>query len=63
MLQQQEREMIYTYLIAAIEMTLSVLEGHSFIASLFQWDFSYIYGTSRGPSASAELLGLLTVRM
>jgi len=37
---------------AAIVMTLSVLEGHSPIASLFKCVFR-ICGTSRGPSAFA----------
>jgi len=36
-------------------MTLSVLEGHSPIASRFKCDISYC-GASRSPSASAELL-------
>jgi len=30
--------------IAAVAMTFSVLEGHSPLASLFKWDFSYICG-------------------
>jgi len=34
-------------------MTLSVIEGHSPIASLFKCNISYLW---RGPSASAELL-------
>ena len=36
-----ERSVI-AYLIAAIMMTLSVLEGHSSIAILFGWDVLYI---------------------
>jgi len=43
------------YLIAAIVMTLSVLEGHSPIANLFSVIFR-ICGMLLGPSASAELV-------
>jgi len=43
------------YLIAAIVMTLSVLEGHSLIASLFKCDISHVWPVAC-PSASAELL-------
>jgi len=43
------------HLIAAIVMTLSLLEGHSPFASLFKCDFWYLW-ESHGPSASAELL-------
>jgi len=42
------------YLIAAIEMTLSVFEGYFTIASLSNAIFG-ICGASRSPSASAEL--------
>jgi len=31
------------YLMAAIVMTLSVLEGHSLIASLFKYEFWYLW--------------------
>jgi len=45
-----------TYLTAENAMTLSVLEGHFLaIASLYKCDFSNCV-TSRGSSASAELL-------
>jgi len=43
------------YLLAAIVMTLSVLEGHS-ILQAFSCAIFGISGPSRGPSASAELL-------
>ena len=36
--------------------TLSVLEGHFYIASLFMCDFFSYFGASRGPSASAEVI-------
>jgi len=49
-----------TYLIAAIVMTLSVLEGYFPIISHFKCDFSYFCGTSRGPSVSAELFVVIT---
>jgi len=42
-------------LIAAIVMTLSVLEGNSYIAAFSSAIFR-ICGTSRGPSSSVELL-------
>ena len=45
------------YLIAALVMTLSVLEGHSPIASLFKCGISYLC-TLRSPTESAELLVL-----
>jgi len=35
------------YLIAAIVMTLSVLEGHSTIAELFKCDISYLWHVAR----------------
>jgi len=44
------------YLIAAIVMTLSVLEGHSAIESLFSSAIINIFGASHGPCASAKLL-------
>ena len=50
----------HTYLIAAIEMTFRVLEGHLHIARIFKCDFR-IFGTSHGSSASAELLVLNVV--
>ena len=43
------------YLIVAIVMTLSILEGHSLLPAFSSAIFC-IYGTLRGPSASAELL-------
>jgi len=43
------------YPVAAIVMTLSVLEGHSSIACLSSMIFR-IFGALCGPSASAELL-------
>jgi len=36
-----------THLIAAIAMTLSVLEGHFPIASLFRCDFFYLWHVTR----------------
>jgi len=34
---------LYSAYLIAIVMTLSVLEGHSHIASLFKWDISYLW--------------------
>ena len=48
--------LVYTaYLIAAIVMILSVLEGHSLLQAFPSAIFP-ICGALRGPSASAELL-------
>jgi len=50
------------YLITAIVMTLSVLEGHSSIASLFKCGrrLFRVCGASHGPSASAELFVIIS---
>jgi len=42
-------------------MILSVLDVHSPIASLFKCNISYLWRVARGPSASAELLVLVSV--
>jgi len=56
LLQQATNSKWYsTYVTAAIAMTLSVLEGHSLLQVLSSATFR-ICGTSRSPSAFAEVL-------